>query len=208
MMEVESNSPAPPANDPYPTMREALRAGSVKVTVASQLLPSPRVIAERIVQEARLRPGDRILEPSAGTGRLIDAAIASGWSGECIAVEINPALATALLAKYDGAGVRVHHGDFLELEPGPERFDRVVMNPPFADQMDVRHVRHAARFLKHGGRLVAIMSAGVTFRQDRMSTDFRAFVESQGGSIEPLPPDSFKESGTSVNAVLIVIDVE
>lgn len=200
-------SPPEPANDPYVAMRESLRAG-VKVTVASQLFPTPRALAERMAEEAGLKPGDKILEPSAGTGRLIDAAIASGWSGECLAVEINPHLATALLAKYDGAGVLVHHGDFLTLEPGLCRFDKVIMNPPFADSADIRHVRHAARFLKPGGRLVAIMSAGVTFRSNRMSTEFREFVESRGGTFEPLPPDSFKECGTSVSAALVVFDGE
>jgi hypothetical protein len=62
------------------------------------------------------------------------------------------------------------------------------------------------RFLKPDGRLVAIMSAGVSFRQDKRTTAFRKLVEERGGMIEPLPEDSFKESGTSVNTVLVVVD--
>jgi 16S rRNA G1207 methylase RsmC len=85
-------------------------------------------------------------------------------------------------------------------------FDRIVMNPPFADQQDIRHVRHALGFLKPGGRLVAIMSAGVTFREDRLAREFRALVEDRGGTIEELPADAFKASGTGVLAVLVTID--
>lgn len=207
VMVAESYSPpADPANDSFQVMPDVLRAGGVKVTVAAQLFPTPRDLAARVVEEARLRPGDRILEPSAGTGRLIDAALASPWEGgELVAVEKNPALASALLAKYEGT-VKVRHADFLECNGELGDFSVVVMNPPFGDQADVRHVMHATKFLRPGGRLVAIMSAGVTFRSDRMSTEFRAFVESRGGTIEELPADSFKESGTKVNAVLVSFD--
>jgi protein-L-isoaspartate O-methyltransferase len=201
--------PPAPANDPYQVMRDSLRAGGVKVTVAAQLFPTPRDLAFRVAEEADLQPGHRILEPSAGTGRLIDAAALTSWewSGELVAVESHPALASALLAKYLQP-VKVRHADFLECAGELGLFDRVLMNPPFADQMDVRHVMHAAKFLKPGGRLVAIMAAGVTYRHDRMSAEFRAFVERRGGTIEALPADSFKESGTKVNAVLVVFDGE
>jgi 16S rRNA G1207 methylase RsmC len=85
-------------------------------------------------------------------------------------------------------------------------FDRIVMNPPFADQQDIRHVTYAATFLKSGGRLVAIMSAGVAFRKDRLAREFRALVEQRGGSIEELPADAFRASGTGVRTVLVTIE--
>jgi hypothetical protein len=50
------------------------------------------------------------------------------------------------------------------------------------------------------------MSSCVTFRQDRCATAFRALVEERGGTIEGLPEDSFKVSGTGVSAVLVTID--
>ena len=85
-------------------------------------------------------------------------------------------------------------------------FDRIVMNPPFADQQDIRHVMHAATFLKPGGRLVAIMSAGVAFRDDRLSRAFRALLGERGGAIESLPEGAFQASGTGVRAVLVTIE--
>ena len=86
-------------------------------------------------------------------------------------------------------------------------FDRIVMNPPFSKGADIAHVRHAFdHYLKPGGRLVAIMSEGPFFRQDRAATDFRNWLHQQGGDAEPLPAGSFRDSGTGVNARIVVVD--
>ena len=50
------------------------------------------------------------------------------------------------------------------------------------------------------------MSASVLFRTDKRTTEFRALVESYGGTIEPLPESSFKESGTAVNTCRVVVN--
>ena len=94
--------------------------------------------------------------------------------------------------------------DFLKVEVVPQ-FDRVVMNPPFAKRADVFHVNHALRFLKPGGRLVSIMSSSVTFRDDKLTEAFRDLVKARGGSIEANDKGAFKESGTLVNTVTVVI---
>lgn len=161
--------------------------------------------------EANIEDGHRVLEPSAGTGRLIRAIGAVAPRAAITAIEINTGLWDQLVREFqpDQWNVRpLLCLDFLEYDP--ERadlpVDRIVMNPPFAKQADIRHVNHALRFLKPGGRLVAIMSAGVTFRQGQVATRFREMVEERGGFIEPLPPGTFKESGTGVNTVLVVID--
>jgi len=82
-------------------------------------------------------------------------------------------------------------------------FDRICMNPAFGRQRDIDHVLHAWKFLKIGGRLVSVMSAGVTFRQDRKTLSFREFVSANDGVIEHLPDDSFAESGTKVRTVVV-----
>ncbi|MBX3579892.1 MAG: DUF853 family protein [Rhizobiaceae bacterium] len=202
---------APRSGEAFEAMRQTLASGGVQVVTAKDLFLTPVNLAARVIDAAGLRTGDRILEPSAGTGRLIDAAGGSpwAWSGELVAVESNRSLADALTKKYEPEQVRVRHGDFLEIGPAELRqFDRIIMNPPFSRGDDIRHVTHALRFLAEGGRLVAIMSAGVMFRQERAATEFRALVENRGGTIEPLPDDAFKEAGTSVRTVLVTIDAE
>ena len=98
--------------------------------------------------------------------------------------------------------------DFLEVQPTPLlAYDRVLMNPPFGDQADIRHVTHALGFVKPGGMVVAVMSAGTEFRSDRTATAFRQMVTEHGGRIERLPEDAFKPSGISVRTVMAVIPV-
>ena len=94
--------------------------------------------------------------------------------------------------------------DFLNIQPDAS-YDRIVMNPPFAEQDDIRHVMHAFGFLRRNGRLVAIMSAGILFRANKLTTAFRDFVADRGGAIEPLPEGSFRSSGTAVNTCVVTI---
>jgi len=86
-----------------------------------------------------------------------------------------------------------------------QRFDFVIMNPPFEELQDVDHVQHAYKMLSNGGTLVSIMSESPFFRNDTKSKNFREWLELVGGYSEKLPEGSFKESGTGVNCRLVVI---
>lgn len=143
-----------------------------------------------------------VLEPSAGVGNIALAAQAAG--ARVTTYEMDPKRVTALRA----AGINaVNEGNFL-LATLPQMFDLVLMNPPFAKQADIDHVLHAASFLKPGGRLVSVMSASVMFRENKKTSDFRDWVHDQPtGTIEELPADAFKASGTAVRACIIAVDV-
>jgi type I restriction-modification system DNA methylase subunit len=79
------------------------------------------------------------------------------------------------------------------------------MNPPFERQQDIDHVNHAWKFVMLGGRLVAIMSAGILFRENRKTKEFIEIVNTHG-YIERLPENSFRDAGTGVNTCLVVMD--
>jgi 16S rRNA G1207 methylase RsmC len=98
----------------------------------------------------------------------------------------------------------VRHMDFLTQAPEPN-YDRVVMNPPFAKQADIRHVLHALRFLRQGGLLVSVMAASVAFRDNRLTQDFRDLIRERGGDMEALPEGAFKASGTMVRSLIVTI---
>jgi 16S rRNA G1207 methylase RsmC len=102
--------------------------------------------------------------------------------------------------------VTVTQADFLTIDPTPI-YDIVAMNPPFARQDDIRHVAHAAKFLKPGGYLASVMSAGVLFRDNKLTADFRAMVTGLGGTFERLPDAAFKESGTMVSTCIVSFQV-
>ena len=171
-----------------------------EVTAAKQEFGAfftPRPVADRVITLAALEPGQAVLEPSAGHGALAAPALLAGCIVDCVEIlekHVRVLCSTAYNA--------VVHNDFLKIDPWPQ-YDRVVMNPPFAKRADIAHVRHATRFLKPGGRLVAIMSAGIRFRQDRLASEFRDFVAERGGEFENLAPGAFKESGADVNACIV-----
>jgi 16S rRNA G1207 methylase RsmC len=173
---------------------------------------TPPAVIARLLAIADVRRTHRVLEPSAGEGAIAKEILPIlRFGGDLSVVEIDANRMTKLrktLEAIPDTGVappRFIRGDFLSIESTPV-FDTIVMNPPFARQADVEHVRHAAGFLTVGGRLVAVMSAGITFRQDAKAREFRAFLEEHDADVEELPPDSFRSSGTSINAVIVSFD--
>ncbi len=166
-----------------------------------EFFPTPPDVVARVIEAAKLyEPDLQVLEPSAGRGALAMPAVAAGAVVDCY--ELMPANHVHLMTLQ---GLRtVECRDFLAVPPG-RTYDRVLMNPPFSRQADIRHVMHALQFLKPGGLSVAIMSAGVDFRENKLTADFRETVYSRGGTIEALPDGAFKASGTMVRTVLVKI---
>lgn len=131
--------------------------------------------------------------------------IASGVDPQNITVyEINPSLFEYLMLKYGDTGMKIINGDFLESDTN-EKYDKILMNPPFENKQDIKHTKHAFEKLENGGILVGILSSGVMFRQDKITSEFREFVN-KNGIIEDIPSGTFKESGTMVGTVLVKLE--
>lgn len=163
--------------------------------------PTPAPVVQQLLDHARIEPGMRILEPSAGRGAIALAAAAAGALVDCVELQAGHAEAIRDAHHPD---VTVLVADFLTTSPQPV-YDRVVMNPPFATAADMAHVLHAFGALRPGGLLVAVMSAAVTFRQTTAAVAFRVWIDRASGELIPLPEGSFKESGTGVNTVIAVV---
>lgn len=182
-------------------MDQIILSGMVEVPKDEfNFFPSPPAVVERLMDLADIERGMRVLEPSAGKGAIAYACADLGATVDCY--ELMDANFVALAG--DPTLGPVTKADFLTIEPSPI-YDRVVMNPPFLKQSDIKHVLHAHKFLKSDGLLVAVMSAGVEFRTDARTTAFKQFVEDHSGHIEQLPENSFKASGTGVRTVIAVI---
>lgn len=173
-------------------MRETLKTG-ITVATVPQLFPTPAHVAKRMIELADIWGLSRVLEPSAGTGVLIEWAIGKVQK-PIVAVEINRALVDALKNRWPGLNARC--ADFLECNDLGQ-FDRIIMNPPFANADDVKHIKHAAAMLAPGGRLVAICANGPRQREA---------LRDMATHWEDLPAGTFAESGTMVNTALLVID--
>ena len=146
----------------------------------------------------------RILEPSAGLGRLYRAGRAAMPGAAWVLVDSSPDCMRELYRETDWTGREAHgsalliQDDFLERDAeslgGP--FDGVLMNPPFDRGRDVRHILHASGMLKPGALLVGLCYGGLT-QEKRL----RPLVDTW----EPLPANSFRESGTGAGVVMVTI---
>ena len=189
--------------DEIEAMRQTLKTGLFVVS-APQLFPTPATLAARMVELAQIEPGQQVLEPSAGTGVLCQAIKAAQPAACVFAVEINHQLCEMLSqlistpeGTAEGISRNVLKGDFLECF-GLGMFDRIVMNPPFADGADINHITHALRLLRPGGRIVALCANG-----PRQTAKLRPMIEGMGGAWEELPAGTFAAAGTSVRTVLL-----
>lgn len=180
------------ASSDFEKMRQSLKAG-VQVVAAPQLFPTPPDLARRLVRLAEIEPGMTVLEPSAGTGCLVEA-LRDVYSGRYVltCVEINLRLCGLLRSGMHLDDVR--QADFTTLNDLGQ-FDRIVMNPPFERGSDIRHIQHARQFLKPGGKLVAICANGPR-QQDILKPEATEWID--------LPAGSFAGAGTGVNTAIAI----
>lgn len=202
-------------NDALQQLETAIVNGEVSTRRDVGFFETPKPLAKQLVAMADVQPGHVVLEPSAGTGRIVDAIRAAG--GDYIFCERDELMRSYLWKRKDALVGYHSDNDFLDLPiAGPYALDRVVMNPPFCkvgkgDHLD--HVRHAFAMLMAGGPskqrgdkiLVSVLPAGVKFRTDRRHAEFREWFVSEAGELTDLPDGSFKASGTGVRTCVLHI---
>lgn len=205
-----------PTVDRARALRQSVAArqdGELKTLVAAArehghdgaFYPTAPALARYVVGLAGVSPGDRVLEPSAGMGAIVEALLEA--EADVTAVEVDPARAAVLRHRFQPrAGVI--EGDFLYLSP--EEHDAVVMNPPFSiggrHYTDAEHVLHALQFVRPGGRLVAIMSASSQLTNHHRRAELHAELSGWTTSWEAVEPGRFAVSGTDVPVVILTAD--
>jgi predicted RNA methylase len=194
---------------PGPAARalEALRALEEVTTEAeykqaTQFFATPPDVVGDIISMAGLGPDHIVLEPSAGGGAIAAAAAPLAAAVDCIELDSR----RAALLEQAGIYRRVRCGDFLAIALD-RQYDRVLMNPPFTRGTDVRHVRHALRHVKPGGRLIAVMPENVRTRDDKAARALRGLIDSYCGWFEQIEDRAFHRAGTDVKTVIAVIQV-
>ena len=135
-----------------------------------QQFSTPLPLAYAALQAAAIRPGDVVLEPSAGTGMLAvmaECALGQSVSGKLHLNEVAQTRARLLTRLFPQAVVTAFNAEAIADRLREVRPTVVLMNPPFSatpgvdrirHHADLRHVRSAFSMLPPGGRLVTITS--------------------------------------------------
>ena len=205
--------------DPEPLLAEVLGSNAMPAKNPNAFFPTPFDLAQQMLEYAGFDASFvtqsgatasapfRVLEPSAGRG-AIAGAVRSALS------ELNSDLWSLDLVEIDSVNAdilrqaqypSVFEQDFVTFNP-PYLYGLIAMNPPFAVHGDsmayVNHIYRAWDLLSPGGILVAIAPSGFTFREDRVNQEFLHWVE-RNGYWQPNDSGAFRESGTSVNTVML-----
>lgn len=191
----------------------ALEAGSVvDCKKAIQLFETPAGLAKRMADIAaavsdHVDRNIRVLEPSAGRGRLLAAFaehLEADGQDEVWAIDIDATNCADLRAQ--GIATEVVEGDFLSMRSKRSGFDVILMNPPFSRNADVEHVEHAFfDWLAADGVLVAIMSTHWHHADDVPSRRFREVLRQTNGSAEMIPAGAFKAEGTNIATTMVTL---
>lgn len=166
--------------------------------------PTPPTLLSRVIKLANIELHHTILDPEAGKGDILDAISAyyTDHAPALFAVEINSTLRKILNLK----GYNLIGDDFLKFQSS-EKFDRIIMNPPFENSQDIDHVNHALKLLRPGGRLVAIISAGSLFRQFKKDVAFREMLSQKKAYISERIEGAFANSFIPANINVHIIAI-
>lgn len=139
---------------------DLLDTGVMPDEKAHQLYETPEDLAEMVADEAEIEDGDKVLEPSAGRG-----AIATQFPpDQTTCVEVSSQNCKILEAK----GYTAIQADFLAWAEAAlangQRFEVVVMNPPWSSGRAELHTKAAAQLVAPGGRLVAVLPGSLIHR--------------------------------------------
>lgn len=192
--------------DPTDRLNAVIESGMLDPKIKTGYFPTPAVIVDKMIALADLNRDHLILEPSAGQGHISDEI--------CRRLGLHPHEIIVCETLAENKHILQEKGytpeglEFLsyveEMIRVDGEFDRIVMNPPFERQEDIDHVTAAYGLLAPGGILVTIMSAGVTFRENNKTLQFREnIMEPHSTYLEHLPSGAFSESGTMVNTILL-----
>ena len=195
----------------FPLLRKMMgrRAAETSIkrdikNLSKDFVETPKEIVDYMVGRTMagkfFKPGMTVLDPSAGTGAILDRLIElGGKKGALRAIELDPVRRRLLRGK----GYKVVGEDFLKYEGDP--VDYILMNPPFSGGQARLHLAKALKVLKPGGRVSATVPWYTVALKKRPSTQlFKKWVFQQGGEISKqmrIPSPKSKTGTTGVRVI-------
>lgn len=166
-----------------------------------QFFETPPQLADWLVMLAGgIHENDTVLEPSAGRGALIKAIHRACPSVTVECYELIPENREFL---HSLDNVIILDEDFTKDSVGS--YTKIIANPPFSGNQDIEHVRIMYKLLEKGGTLAAITSSHWKIASEKKCVDFRNWLEEVHGEVFEIGAGEFKESGTSISTMAVVI---
>jgi phospholipid N-methyltransferase len=197
--------------DPTAAIAAAFGTGKVRDEKQEfQFFPTPHGLAMKMARFADIQNGESVLEPSAGHGALIDAAMEFGAKRALLPqqffiCELNPKWQAVLKRK---GYTKIIADDFLTITREDSRFrkgfDKIIANPPFTRNQDIDHIRHMYDMLAPGGRLVTLSSRSWTTGTQKKQVAFREWLDEVYASQHMVPSGTFAD--TQIATVIIAIN--
>lgn len=164
---------------------------------------TPEPVGLKMVEWAGVKPGDKVLEPSAGHG-----AIARFIPPQTDVTMIEPSYDLSQRASLSNTGARVVNGKFEDFSR-TNKYDAIVMNPPYGHggKTAVEHMSKAAQHLREGGRMVALVPRGGL--TDRRLLEFAEVAEKNKLQLVArvmMPGSTFERAGTKVATQVLVYE--
>lgn len=166
-----------------------------------QYFATPPEVADWLVMLAGgVHEDEKVLEPSAGTGAIIDAIHRSCKDLVVDCFELMPENKELLSKK---SNINILGDDFTTYDLG--LYDKIIANPPFSKNQDIRHVRRMYEHLNNGGTVAAIMSCHWKIASEKECADFREWLKDVHAKVCDIEEGSFKQSGTGIETTAVII---
>lgn len=166
-----------------------------------QFFATPPEVADWLVMLAGgVHEDEKVLEPSAGTGAIIDAIHRSCKDLVVDCFELMPENKELLSKK---SNINILGDDFTTYDLG--LYDKIIANPPFSKNQDIRHVRRMYEHLNNGGTVAAIMSCHWKIASEKECADFREWLKDVHAKVCDIEEGSFKQSGTGIETTAVII---
>ena len=168
-----------------------------------QFFGTPQKLAEEMVFYADIKNHHSVLEPSAGQGAIVKEISKTSVVkiDYCELMDTN----RMILEQIPSLNINFVGEDFLELSKS-DQYDRIVANPPFSKNQDIDHIQKMYQHLKRGGRMVTLCSPHYKLYTNKKERAFAEWLDAISASVKDIPAGTFKESGTNIATVLIIID--
>jgi phospholipid N-methyltransferase len=194
--------------DPTDLLNEIANGGSRNLKKEFQFFATPAPLADKLVELAEPESEHDILEPSAGQGAIVNAInrVLPEQTVYCMELmDLNRTILDKIPTAETLGSDFLNHGGEVEAVFN-KGFDRIIANPPFANNQDIDHIKKMYDLLRQGGRLVSIASNHWKLSGNKKETEFRNWLDTVGAEIIEVPQGAFKESGTNIAASIIRID--